>query len=283
MPRGKEKPRMGLVLSGGGAKGAYQAGVFQAMAELGLLDRVEAVSGCSIGALNALLFAAGDPALWRRVWEESDFGDITGVGTSPGRLEELEEKAIKASGMKEYLQVGSLLSLDGIEDMLRQSIDPAILSKGRPRVSVCAYQLEAEEPRYFWLEGRPFPDAVKLAAASCAMPVIFPTVEFEGKHYCDGGMTPPYFGKKNGDKVPLAPLAGLGLDVILVIYLDPHDRVERGSIPPGTRLLELYPSQPLESSPGTGTLDFSRNAIRRRRKLGIEDGRRFLTPRHTMF
>ena len=38
--------RMGLVLSGGGAKGAYQAGVFQAMEEAGLCPRVEAISGC---------------------------------------------------------------------------------------------------------------------------------------------------------------------------------------------------------------------------------------------
>lgn len=276
MPQKKQNPRMGLVLSGGGAKGAYQAGVFQAMAELGLCDWVEAVSGCSIGALNALLFTMGDPELWRRVWEESDFSDITGVGTSPKKLEELEDKARNAGSMEEYLRGEWLLPLDGMENMIRQSVDPAVLSKGRPRVSVCAYQLEAEEPQYFWLEERPFPDAVKLAAASSAMPVIFPTVEFEGKHYCDGGMTPPYSGRHNGDKVPLAPLAELGLDVILVVYLAGHDRVDHSLLPSGTRLVELYPSQPLESSPGTGTMDFSREAILRRRELGLKDGRKIL-------
>lgn len=273
MVRETEKPRMGLVLDGGGAKGAYQAGVFQAMAELGLCDRVEAVSGCSIGAMNALLFAAGDPALWRRAWEETDFG---GTAPDPARLSELEALAADAGGMEDYLRLGSLLTLEGTENTIRQWVDPDKLSKGRPRVSVCAYQLEAEEPRYFWLEGRPFPDVVKLTAASTAMPVIFPTVEFEGRHYCDGGMTPPYSHKKNGDKAPLLPLAGLGLDVILAIYLSPHDKVNRELLPPGTRLLELWPSQPLEASPGTGTLDFSREALLRRRALGLEDGRRFL-------
>lgn len=274
MPQKKEKPRIGLVLDGGGAKGAYQAGVFQAMAELGLCDRIEAVSGCSIGAMNAMLFTAGDPEVWLRAWEESDFGGT--AGTPPGKLEELEEKAKRSGGMEEYLQLESLLTLEGMEENLRRWVDPAKLSKGRPRVSVCAYQLEAEQPRYFWLEDRPFSDAVKLTAASCSMPVIFPTVVFEGRHYCDGGMPPPYSGKKNGDKAPLTPLAGLGLDVVLVIYLSPHDKVDRSLLPPGTRLLELYPSQPLESSPGTGTLDFSGEAIRRRRVLGLEDGRRFL-------
>ena len=71
-------------------------------------------------------------------------------------------------------------------------------------------------------------------------------------------------------------LAGLGLDVILVVSLTGRDRVDRGLLPPGTRLLELYPSQPLEPAPSAGTMDFSRPHIRWRRELGLEDGRRFL-------
>ena len=74
----------------------------------------------------------------------------------------------------------------------------------------------------------------------------------------------------------MAPLAGLGLDVILMVYLTGRDRVDRGLLPPGTRLLELYPSQPLEPAPSAGTMDFSRPHIRWRRELGLEDGRRFL-------
>lgn len=267
--------RMGLVLSGGGAKGAYQAGVFQAMEEAGLRPRVEAVSGCSIGALNALLFATGDPPLWRKVWEESDFGAMTGGGVSPARMEELAARAAGAGGLEQYLRGEWLLPLDGLRQLVRQVVDPEKLAAGRPRVSVCAYQLEAEEPRYFWLEGRPFSQAVELAVASSAIPVAFPPVEVEGKHYCDGGLTPPYSGRKNGDKVPLAPLAGLGLDAILVVYLTGRDRVDRGGLPPETRLLELYPSRPLEPAPSAGTMDFSPDSIRWRRELGLADGRRF--------
>lgn len=273
-----EGPRMGLVLSGGGAKGAYQAGVFQAMAELGLCGRVEAVSGCSIGALNALLFTSGDPELWRRLWEESDFSGITGGTVTPGRMEELTARAAGAGGLEDYLRGEWMLPLEGLEELTRQTADPEKLAAGRPRISVCAYQLEAEQPRYFWLEGRPFPDAVKLAAASSAIPVAFPPVEFEGNHYCDGGMAPPYCGRKNGDKIPLAPLAdpGLDLDLILVVYLTPYDRVDRGLAPDGVRLVELHPSRPLEPAPSAGTMDFSPASIRWRRQLGIEDGRRLL-------
>ena len=52
--------RFGLVLSGGGAKGAFQIGVWQAMCELGLASRITAISGTSVGAINGGVIAAGN-------------------------------------------------------------------------------------------------------------------------------------------------------------------------------------------------------------------------------
>ena len=73
---------IGLVLSGGGAKGAFQAGVWQAMCELGLAERTRAISGTSVGAINAAAFAAiFDPekicSFWRdRVEDVLTLGDV---------------------------------------------------------------------------------------------------------------------------------------------------------------------------------------------------------------
>ena len=62
---------IGLVLSGGGAKGAFQAGVWKAMNELGLAERVRVISGTSVGALNAAAFAAiRDPETICRFWRK---------------------------------------------------------------------------------------------------------------------------------------------------------------------------------------------------------------------
>lgn len=63
---------IGLVLAGGGAKGAFQIGVLQAMEEEGLLPYVTAVSGTSVGALNAALLLNLDIEEIRRVWLEFD-------------------------------------------------------------------------------------------------------------------------------------------------------------------------------------------------------------------
>lgn len=67
----------GLVLSGGGAKGAYQVGVWKALEDYGIADNITVISGTSVGALNAALFACseGDEAetLWREEVGYSSF------------------------------------------------------------------------------------------------------------------------------------------------------------------------------------------------------------------
>ena len=50
---------VGLVLSGGGAKGAYQIGMLRALEELGISRQISVISGTSIGAFNALAYAVG--------------------------------------------------------------------------------------------------------------------------------------------------------------------------------------------------------------------------------
>lgn len=62
--------KLGLVFAGGGGRGAYQIGVWRALREYGLDRRVCAVSGTSVGALNAALFAQGDLAVAESVWEQ---------------------------------------------------------------------------------------------------------------------------------------------------------------------------------------------------------------------
>jgi NTE family protein len=75
-PPARPKPRTGLVLSGGGARGAYQVGALKALCEAG--TRFDAISGASIGALSGAVLAGAPSlaagvarleALWRRLAE----------------------------------------------------------------------------------------------------------------------------------------------------------------------------------------------------------------------
>ena len=64
--RRRAESGIGLVLAGGGAKGAYQTGVWRALRETGLSTLITGISGVSIGAINAALFLLGD---WREAYE----------------------------------------------------------------------------------------------------------------------------------------------------------------------------------------------------------------------
>lgn len=88
---------IGLVLSGGGAKGAYEVGVWQAMEEMGLAGDVAAISGTSVGALNAALFATrpdAAEALWLEKMEEVFTLNTNRVGQSLQRTLDQTSDAI---------------------------------------------------------------------------------------------------------------------------------------------------------------------------------------------
>ena len=73
---------IGLVLSGGGALGAYEVGVWETIVEMDLANRISVISGTSVGAINAALFASvQDPQACCSVWE-SEIGDAFQVNTN---------------------------------------------------------------------------------------------------------------------------------------------------------------------------------------------------------
>lgn len=273
---GKHKYRYGLVLSGGGAKGAYQIGAFKALEELGIASRVTAISGCSIGALNALLFASGGSDLWERAWAQVNYdsffkGDESTAKSKLGAvLREVVDRA-RGGGLEEFLARPPLFSQSGLEEYMRRFVPRDRFAETKLRLYSCAYNLENAMPEYFCLNDYDYDDAIRLALASSALPMIYSPVSFKGYHYCDGGMIPPYAKEDNSDKVPVNALAGEPCDIVIVLYLTPYDKVEPVGFAPETRFLELYPSQLLERRPGTGTLDLSPENLAGNQRLGYRD------------
>lgn len=72
------KPKkIGLVLAGGGGKGAYQLGVWKFFKEIGLDEHIEVVSGTSVGALNAILFSLENYENCEKLWKAKINGNNT--------------------------------------------------------------------------------------------------------------------------------------------------------------------------------------------------------------
>src|SRR5688572_19590616 len=84
------KPRIALSLAGGNALGAYGAGAYESLHERGYLP--DAVSGASIGAINAGIIAGNRPAdrigKLREFWSQASLGSAFGAAPPSGRFRE---------------------------------------------------------------------------------------------------------------------------------------------------------------------------------------------------
>ena len=69
--------KYGLVLDGGGARGAYQIGAWKALREAGV--HINAVAGTSVGALNGALICMGDLEKAEKIWSEMTFSRVMDV------------------------------------------------------------------------------------------------------------------------------------------------------------------------------------------------------------
>ena len=194
-----------LVLQGGGALGAYQAGVYQALQEFGI--EPDWVIGTSIGAINACLIAGNPPAgrlerlreFWSRVrykplaqllssapvvgtWAANAFTVSTGVQGF------FEPNALAFAGTHIPLGAESAgyYSTKPLETTLKELTDEALLSAGKPRLTVGAANLRTAEMRYF--DSRDTKLTVRHIMASGALPPAFPAIRIDGELYWDGGI-----------------------------------------------------------------------------------------------
>ena len=105
--------KVGLVLAGGGGKGAYQLGVWKALKQFGIDKYIKIFSGTSVGAINAVLFAQNDLRKAEAMWNEVDMETLI-----PLNKMELIKKgiqlAIGAKGLK-YIKKYNIISFK-IED-----------------------------------------------------------------------------------------------------------------------------------------------------------------------
>jgi NTE family protein len=201
-----------LVLSGGGAKGAYEAGVAAVFVERGLPIRL--VAGSSAGALNAAMVADGRmdrlEALWR--------------GLSRGRVYSLRTRVLFAGLLPGWLtllaldRAGSLFDPQPLRELIDASLDLDRVRASPVRLLVITSDLARREPRLF--DNQSVTREALMAAA--AVPGAFPAVAVGGALLVDGGLT--------GRAPVLEALAaepGVGRAVVVMSYAPD----ERGAPP----------------------------------------------------
>lgn len=232
-----DTPKTALVLSGGGARGAYQVGVLRGLVEEGFLPAggsgIDIIVGSSAGAINGAAcaafadeFGAGIRRL-EKVWGEIEAQHVfrTDVA-SLGKIGARWAWDLSFGGVTGHVRAESLLDTAPLRDLLARRIpfariDNNIKSGALRSLAVIATDLHTSQGIVFLhaMPGTPLwkrtrwrlentRTQVDHLLASSAIPVFFPSVEIDGCYYGDGSIR---------NTTPLSPAINLGADRIIAI------------------------------------------------------------------
>ncbi|MDO5117173.1 MAG: patatin-like phospholipase family protein [Eggerthellaceae bacterium] len=227
-----------LVLSGGAAKGIYHIGALKAIQEYGL--NITAMSGSSVGGLNAVGLTFLDLARIEEMWDAFRFDNFYTAADSPDN---------------------SLSSQTGVRAVIEELVTEDIFPVSKPvYVTIADSQ---GTPEYIDLAGRPRREVIDLLLATCAMPIVFSPVNFEGEAYMDGGVV---------DNLPVLPIYLDGYRDVISISASQTLTIDKDKYF-FNNLIEITPSKDLGGILD-GTLNFSVTNKAFAKELGYLDAKR---------
>lgn len=202
-----------LVLSGGGSRGAYEIGVWQALTELDV--DLSMVTGTSVGALNGAVIAQGDLEQARRLWQEletSHIFDVTLDETLPVRKKWLAALRLFSRAAATKGGVGT----KALEKLLHTFLKEDAIRRSPVDFGLVTVRMHGMKPCQFWKSQIPRGHLIDHLIASCA---LFPAVRpqtINGKKYIDGG----YY-----DNMPVRMAIDRGARHIIAVDMDAIGKV----------------------------------------------------------
>ena len=249
-----DKKEYGLVLAGGGTRGAYQVGVWKALQEMGI--KVKAIAGASIGALNGALFLQNDFAKTVKLYETIKINNIMKI------------KGVKSN--KNIFDLSNIVNLAGnytkqkgidntpLRNMIKQYVDMNKLYDSDIDFGLVTYSVKSKTPLQKFKNEIPKEEMENYLLASSCFPIFKPQV-INGEEYYDGGLydnTPSNMLIEKGYKnIIVADIAGMGFS--------------RKSVNKNVYVKVISPTEDLG-----GTFEFNHERIINNIKLGYLDTKR---------
>jgi len=189
-----------LILSGGGARGAFQIGVWKYLKERNWTP--DLVCGTSVGAINAVAIGAGMPldSLFK-IWTTYHRPMIYRF-----RMLRFLANLLLGRPLKPLMDTGPM------RKMIARHLDIHALRKSRVEVIITAVNVLTARLHLF----NQHEIDVDHVMASSAMPILFPWQQIDGEPYWDGGVMA---------NSPLLPALERGVDEIIVVLLSPVGNV----------------------------------------------------------
>ena len=261
---------IGLVLCGGGAKGAYQVGVIRVLEEFGLLDEVQAVAGASIGGINGALFLQYTPDEIEEFWLRCPWSSVFSVSKeNMKRMNQIIDSMNRRQlspffGMMNLVGVANTVDLPlkrtGFEKAFRYYLNPSLIQSSDIDLYVSCGRMKTTERRFFKLNDLSSREMKDALLATTAVPGLYEPVYIEGSYYVD---------PMKYERAPVRPLLSTDCETIIIVYLDSRSRINQPMIE-GKRIIEIFPTKELGNGI-YGSFDFRPSVLKYYMELGSED------------
>ena len=269
--------KIGLVLAGGGGKGAYELGVWKALDELKLTKYITVFSGTSIGAFNSVLFAMNDMKKADELWEEVTMDKLVPISKSElikrgiglyigGKNLQLAKKFLNYK-----LEHGAIAN-DGAIEVVEKYLDFNKIKENNKICYAACTKLSDFSAKYFKINEFDEETGKKIVLASASLPLIYDCTEVLGEKYIDGGIA---------DNIPIQPVYGENCNIIIVVLLSKEVQIDR-TLYPNSKLIVISPEN-LDENTITGTLNLNTDAKRIRIIEGYNDTINKLEPIKELF
>ncbi len=176
----------GLSLCGGGSKGAYELGAWEAFKELKM--EFEVVTGTSIGSLNGAMYASDSFDRCAELWEKINIASII---TNGFEIDEVSLKRIVThqefgTFLKDYVR-GFTTDITPFKELMKEYLDPKKIKESKIKLGVIIATFPRATKESILIQDQD-EELINdyLLASSSAFPV-FPLCKINGKQYMDGG------------------------------------------------------------------------------------------------
>ena len=252
----------GLVLEGGGAKGAYHIGAYKAIMEEGI--EINGIAGTSVGALNGAILAQGDYERAYDFWYNMSYSKV--INATDEEIEKLkagkfskEDLGLLKEKVKGIISDGGL-DITPLRNLVIEEVDEEKIRNSGKDFGIVTVSLSDLKPVEIYIEDIPDGELAEFLLASAYFPA-FKREKIGGKRYVDGGIY---------NNLPVNLLIDKGYKDLILIRthgIGYIRKVDLGSL----NAIIISPNEEL-----CRTLDFEADSARYNLKLGYYDGKKAL-------
>lgn len=248
----------GLVLEGGGAKGAYHIGAYKAIKDMNI--EIGGVAGTSVGALNGAAIAQDDFEKAYELWYNMCYSKV--MNADDIEMKKLKKGKLTKEDIKSLSErIKGVINEKGIDvtplkDLLFELVDEDKIRNSGKDFGIVTVSLTDLKPLELYIEDIPEGKLVEYLLASAYFPA-FKKEKINGKMYIDGGIY---------NNLPINLLSNKGYKDIIAIRTHGPGRLKKNDNS-GLNVIYISPNDDLGK-----TLDFDGEVARKNLKLGYYDG-----------